>query len=75
MSTMMKRGRIAKLLHLGSADDGAVPVPPGECWVIERPSWVLLMWQAPTGPRQLEVPLRDYMHHLTRGDIHLAASR
>ncbi|MET0335333.1 MAG: hypothetical protein ABW190_13755 [Rhizobacter sp.] len=50
-------------------------MPPGECWVLERPSWVLLMWRSASGPTQMEVPLRDYTHHISLGDISLSASR
>jgi hypothetical protein len=74
ISTMMKRARIASSLRLRTAQgDAHQVVPPGECWVLERPAWILLMWRAPTGPEQLEIPLRDYTHHLSRGDISLHA--
>lgn len=76
MSAMMKRGRIASSLRLNDAQgDSLHVVPSGECWVLERPSWVLLMWRSPAGPKQVELPLREYARHLSLGDISLSASR
>jgi hypothetical protein len=75
MQAMMKRGRIAQPLRLRAAQGDGHVVPPGECWVLERSAWVLLMWRAPSGPTQLELPLRDYAHHLSLGDISLSVAR
>jgi hypothetical protein len=74
MQGMMKRARIASDLHLPGADGGAaVRIPAGQCWVLERPAWVLLMWQTPGGPGQAEVPVRDYLQQLSAGVIHAPA--
>jgi hypothetical protein len=72
MSTMMKRGRIASDFQLTGAEGTTVSVPAGQCWVVERPAWVLLMWQTPSGPGRAEVPERDYAQQLQLGVIHLA---
>lgn len=75
MLAMMKRGRIANPIQVQAPLGGSQEIPQGECWVLERPSWVLLMWRSASGPEQLEVPERDYAQHLGRGAICIADAR
>lgn len=70
MSTMMKKARAASALRMSNAEGEAIIVPAGPLWVLERTSWVLLMWQSKSGSERAEIPVRDYSQHVRLGTIH-----
>ena len=73
MSTMMKQARAANALQFSSTEGDTIVVPAGRLWVLERPSWVLLMWQSSSGSRQAEIAVRDYSRQVSLGHIHPAS--
>jgi hypothetical protein len=66
---MIKKARAANPIRVSSANGDLTEVPAGPLWVLERASWVLLMWQSEAGEGRAEIPVRHYSQQVQLGVI------